>query len=330
MKRINFNKAIVTGAAGFIGSHLFRRLLDRGVDTLGLDNFSNVPDGRLKFLFDGRVPNISNVDILDRELVSKKIEEFGNCDIFFDLAYINGTKQFYTRPLEILRHAGRHVDESFYWARRLSARWIYFSTPEIYGEPDVVPTPEDHRVLVPEISNMRFSYSIGKIFSENYVHAALAGFNDLDAIILRPNNAYGPTDRFHVISDFLAKILDESPLTIQGTGAESRSFCYVEDMVDQILMVAENGVRGETYSIGSNAEISIAELVDLIIDITGYDKYIQKLPLAAGSPLRRCPDLGKVGRLGQLVATPLDDGLRETFKKEIAFRKFKNSLLSSK
>jgi UDP-glucose 4-epimerase len=317
---MKFKKAVVTGAAGFIGSHLTRRLYDSGVEVLAVDNFSNVPDSRVKFLFPNNEVDIKHIDVTDRNSFGVELESFGDFDVFYDLAYINGTKQFYTRPLEILAHAGKHVQESFYWVNKFSARWVYFSTPEIYGEPDLIPTPEEHRMVISEITNPRFSYAIGKIFSESYIHGALISDNDLDVVIVRPNNAYGPTDRYHVISELMEKIFSGEPLSIQGTGEETRAFCYVEDMVEQILLIASAGICGETYSMGSDCEISIAQLIECVSKVTGYQGDILKVPLMLGSPNRRCPDLSKLRALGLLGSTDLISGIEKTYALEKMYR----------
>lgn len=317
---MRIKKAVVTGAAGFIGSHLSKYLHDSGVEVLALDNYSNVPDGRLDYLFPNKEVVIHNVDILNRSVMSDLMEGFGSYDVFFDLAYINGTKQFYTRPVEILAHAGKHVEESFYWIKKSSARWVYFSTPEIYGEPEIIPTPEDHRILISDIRNPRFSYAIGKIFSESFIYGALVADQNLDVVIVRPNNAYGATDRYHVISEALEKIFNGEELTIQGTGEETRAFCYVEDMVRQIILIAENGVKSETYSMGSSEEVSIIKLFDLIAKEVGYKGGVRHVPLLKGSPIRRCPDLTKIKSLGCLTNTSLAEGLKITYAKEIAYR----------
>ncbi len=320
---MRIKKAVVTGAAGFIGSHLSKYLYDCGVEILALDNYSNVPEGRLDYLFPNKEVVIHNVDILNRGVMSNLMASFGSYDVFFDLAYINGTKQFYTRPVEILAHAGKHVEESLYWIKKSSARWVYFSTPEIYGEPGIIPTPEDHRILISDIKNPRFSYAIGKIFSESFIHGALISDQNLDVVIVRPNNAYGPTDRYHVISEMLEKIFKGEELTIQGAGHETRAFCYIDDMVNQIILIAEKGLKAETYTMGSSEEVSISSLVDMITEATGYDGGRRNIPLLAGSPLRRCPDLSKLKQIGAFKNRSLKDGLLETIKHELQFRKLR-------
>jgi UDP-glucose 4-epimerase len=200
---------------------------------------------------------------------------------------------------------------------------VYFSTPEMYGEPDLIPTPEEHRILISEIKNPRFSYAIGKIFSESYIHGALISDNDLDVVIVRPNNAYGPTDRYHVISELMEKIFSGEPLSIQGSGEETRAFCYVDDMVDQILLIASAGLCGETYSMGSDYEVSISQLIKCVCNVTGYQGDILKVPLMLGSPNRRCPDLSKLRTLGLLGSIDLMSGIDKTYKLEKKYRSIK-------
>lgn len=321
---MKIRKAVITGAAGAIGSYLVRKLYDLGVEIIAIDNLINVPAGRVQYLFKDYDIKLYNTDVLNREAMFDILKDISDVDVYFDLAYINGTKQFYSRPLQILSHAGLHVQESFYWVKKLKARWIYFSTPEIYGEPIIIPTPETHQIVVPNINNPRFSYSVGKIFSESYIHACRRDSDDLDAVIIRPNNVYGATDRYHVISDLVGKILAKQDLQIQGSGQETRSFCYVEDAVDQILLVAEKGLSGETYNIGSEEEVTIKKLYESIISLTGYHGEVSFLPLTDGSPSRRCPDLTKLYSLGCQAPSSLELGLRQMLSREILFRNFIN------
>jgi nucleoside-diphosphate-sugar epimerase len=321
---MNIKKAVVTGAAGAIGSYLVRKLHKLGVQVIAIDNLTNVPPGRVEYLFGSCDINLYKVDVLDRNAMNDIFKNIVNVDVYFDLAYINGTQQFYSKPLEILSYAGIHVQESFHWVKKLKARWVYFSTPEIYGEPIAIPTPENHQIVVPDISNPRFSYSVGKIFSESFIHASTRQTDDLDVVIVRPNNVYGATDRYHVISDLVGKVLNNQELKVQGSGQETRSFCYVEDAIDQILLVAKNGLNRETYNIGSEEEVTIKKLYELIICLTGYVGQVKFLPLTEGSPRRRCPDLTKLYTLGSSQARPLEMGLREMLSQEILFRNFIN------
>jgi nucleoside-diphosphate-sugar epimerase len=317
---MKINKAFITGAAGFIGSHLVKKLIDNGIQVLAIDDFSNYQEGRLNYLFGKKKSLIKNISILDRAAVRKEINIFGKFDIFFDLAYINGTKQFYSRALEILSHSGLHIQESLYWADKIHCRWIYFSTPEIYGEPEVLPTSERHPIKISDIKNPRFSYAIGKIYSESFIYAAMSKYQNLDSIIVRPNNAYGPTDRNHVISDIIDKILSGEDLTIQGSGEETRSFCYIDDIVNQIILVSNNGKSGECYNIGSDEEIKIKSLVNKILSISGKSQNFSSVDPQLGSPLRRCPDISKLKKLGNYYTTSIDDGLKRTWENEINFR----------
>ncbi len=313
-------RAIVTGGAGFIGSYLTKRLLETGVEVLSVDNYSNVPDQRLRYFSPVKGFAVKRLDVLDSKAFGAALDQFGAFDTFFDLAYINGTKQFYTRAHEILAHAGTHVQQSLHWVQSRKARWVYFSTPEIYGEPGVVPTPEDHRVLMSDLKNPRFSYAIGKVFSESFIHAARLADPSLNAVIVRPNNTYGPTDRFHVIADLMEKVFRGEPLEIQGSGDETRSFCYVEDMVDQILLVAEKGKPGEVYSMGSEEEVTIKDLVSKLQSATGVAAKVSYGPLSAGSPKRRRPDLSRIRSLGASPARSVADGLALTWKIEKELR----------
>jgi nucleoside-diphosphate-sugar epimerase len=319
--------AVVTGAGGFIGSFLSKKLLEMNWKVVGIDNFSNVPNGRLEFLFADTECPVVRGDATEAEFLLKTLDSLGGCDYFFDLAYINGTKQFYERPIEILHHAGRHVPAVYEAIKNVKARWIYFSTPEIYGEPESLPTPETHPAIVRDLKNPRWSYSIGKIFSENYIHSLKVHDRQMDYVIIRPNNAFGETDRYHVISDFMDRIYRQEPIGAQGSGAETRTFCYIDDIVSQIIQIALNAPTGEVYNIGSKDHVSIQTLLNDIMDVTGskvdsaFSSQLQK-----GSPTRRQPDIRKVLELGYSPAWTLRDGLERTWAEEQRFRQFLKSL----
>jgi UDP-glucose 4-epimerase len=316
------NNVLITGGAGFIGSYLSRKLNSLGVATLIVDNFSNVPCGRIEFLHDGLQIPVENVDICDLIKLEYITNKYGPFDYIFDLAYINGTKQFYTHSLQILQHAGVHVQNMHKIVKKFGSRWIYFSTPEIYGEPDLIPTPESHRIQIENLKNPRYSYAIGKIYSESFINAAMLSFNELDAIIVRPNNTYGATDRYHIISETFEKIINGEEITIQGSGEETRTFCYVEDIVDQILHIAKHASTGDVFSMGGNMETTINKLVEYIVDISDYAGSISNVALKTGSPLRRQPDISKLVSIGGNFNRDLKQGLALSFENELVFRSF--------
>jgi len=296
--------AIVFGAAGFIGSHLVKKIAALGWQVDCIDNLSNGDIGRFQHLNPGL-----SLKTMDCRLYESALK---SADFVFDLAYINGTRNFYTRASEILKFAGGSVFKSIELAQRLDARLIYFSTPEIYGEPDVIPTSENVVLRVEDITNKRWSYSIGKIFSEAVLHSL--GHNRLNFVVVRPNNAYGPFDKDHVIPDLFRKLSrDLSRLEILGAPTDSRAYCYVEDMVEQIILVALLGETACAYNVGSSVTTTLEDLVGKMVKIVRVNPTLDWRPAMEGSPRRRCPDLSKVSKLGSLKWTPLDVGLERVY-----------------
>jgi nucleoside-diphosphate-sugar epimerase len=297
-------KVLVSGAAGFIGSYLCRRLSEKGYYVIPIDNLSNGIKERFELLNPNLELNILN--ILDYKPCSNT-----KIDIFFDLAYINGTKQFYTRGDEILEFAGKSVFNSISIAKQTGARLVYFSTPEAYGYPDVIPTPEVSPLKIMDITNPRWSYAIGKIFSESVLQCNYESGAFKDFIVVRPNNAYGPYDRFHVIADLINK-LSKCPdeLIVEGEGEDVRCYCFIEDMVSQIITLAEFSPQREIYNLGNSDETSIENLCHEIQSVYGTDIPIKFISAKRGSPKKRVPDISKVLKLmGSQKITNLTDGI---------------------
>jgi nucleoside-diphosphate-sugar epimerase len=310
-------KALVTGGTGFVGSFLVRRLLRDGYSIRVLDNN-----------FRGATSKIADVltqvelvtgDICDPAVVDSATK---GVDYVFHLAYINGTKYFYEIPDKILNVAVRgSLNTLDAAARHRVKRYIVASSAEVYQEPTHVPTTEKERLIIPDVKNPRSSYGGGKIVCElltNY----LAPASGLEAVIFRPHNVYGPDMGFeHVIPELITKIrrlskemtLTKIRLPIQGSGEETRAFCYVEDIVDGVVRCAEKGKPGETYHLGTQDEITIAQLVTKLGQTMGVTIEIEPTARLAGSTPRRCPSVQKAGdHLGYRPQVGLDEGLRRT------------------
>jgi UDP-glucose 4-epimerase len=197
---------------------------------------------------------------------------------------------------------------------------IVASTPEVYQTPSIVPTPEAIPLTLPDSLNPRYSYGGSKIISE------LIAFNYAQdhyrkVQIFRPHNVFGPDMGWkHVEPQFIIRALaardsypvGSVPFDIQGDGTETRSFCYVDDVIDGILTMYEKGGHRDIFNIGSDEEITIRDLAERIGKIVGVDLDIRPGDLAAGGSRRRCPDISKMRALGWSPAVALDDGLEQT------------------
>lgn len=311
------NRILVTGGSGFIGSHLVKRLVDLGCKVRVLDNHSRGSAAKLGDYID-KVDFIQG-DVCRYEDVRKAA---AGVDTLFHLAYINGTRFFYEKPEKVLEVAVKgaiHTLDAVLEHR--IPRYVLASSSEVYQQPAQIPTPETERVIIPDISNPRFSYSGGKLISELMTihYARKYGFS---ASIFRPHNVYGPDmGREHVIPELFFKMKHSSndfqnsriAIKIQGTGKESRAFCYIDDFIDGVLLCAERGASGEIYHIGNDAEeVEISDLVHRIAGLLQLEVEIVNDTLPAGGTTRRCPDIGKMRRLGYSPRVSLNEGLRRT------------------
>lgn len=310
------NKILVTGGTGFLGSALTKRLVKKGHHVVVLDNNSRGSLSKLNEIID----NIEYIegDIRNIEIVKKSMS---GCSSIFHLAFINGTKFFYEKPELVLDVGVNGAINSITSAIEHQVKtFILASSSEVYHQPDNIPTLENERALIPDIKNPRFSYSGGKLISEllsiNY-------FRKLKVrdIIFRPHNIFGPDMGFeHVIPDIVKKIFlasnswkkNEIEIQIQGDGSETRSFCFIEDAIDQLLKIYESGNKGEIYNIGMSKEISINELVMIIAKILEIKISIIPGKIKSGSSVRRCPDITKIQSLGYELNDNFILGLKET------------------
>lgn len=295
-------KALIIGAAGFIGSHLSQRLKSE-MELVCIDNLSNGSAKRFKLLN-------PDLNLINLDICKISINEITNIDYVFDLAYINGTKQFYTRGVDILRCASSNLFSSISIAKQNSAKLIYFSTPEVFGDTDLLPTPDDAPFSIPDIANPRWSYSIGKIYGESLLHNTHLSDSSFLFNIVRPNNAYGPYDRFHVIPDLFNLIrLNSGCLEIKGNPQSTRSYCFIHDMLEQIVAVAAVAPPGETYNLGNSAETSLHDLANEIVTTSGFAGEMIFSEAPRGSPDRRLPCTKKIDKICKIFKTPLRDGL---------------------
>lgn len=314
-------RVLVTGGAGFIGSHLTEELVHRGYQVRVLDNF-----------FRGKHENLKNcsseIDLLEGDITDpvKVIEAIRGVDTIFHMASINGTSYFYEIPSKVLDCS---IQGMLTLINALPSsnveRVIYASSAEVYGIPHQFPTPEDHPLTIPDPTNPRWSYSGGKIAGELMLlhHAPLLR---VTPIILRYHNSYGPRMGWnHVISEFLRRMLTGETFTISGTGNETRSFCYISDTVEASILAASlTRASGEILNIGNPSEISINNLVTILEEITGIPVERHYVPFPRAGTPRRLPSIKKAETLlGYRPKVDLRDGLKYTYewcKKELSKR----------
>lgn len=306
-------KACVTGGSGFIGSFLVKRLVYEGWEVIVIDSMLRGIKSRL--LNVKKNITIVECDIRDEESVTKAIE---GCDVVFHLAAVNGTENFYKHP-ELVFDVGVKGALSVINACFNSKvkNVIFASSAEVYQTPTVIPTSENIPLTLPDSLNPRYSYGGSKIASE------LIAFNYHQTFfekvqVFRPHNVYGPDMGWkHVIPQFIQRMKElksqnQHGFSIYGSGKETRAFCFVDDIVDGILTMFANGGHREVYHIGNNEEVTIAELAQRIATKMNVSIELVHEEAPMGATNRRCPDIGKMNKIGFEPKVNLSEGLEKT------------------
>lgn len=304
-----FDRVLVTGGAGFIGSFLCERLVNQGKDVVCADN-----------LFTGAKANI--VSLLDRpnfEFIRHDITLPLQVEVddIFNLACPASPVHYQRDPVQTTRTSVLGAINVLDLARRVKARVLQASTSEIYGDPIVHPQTEDYWGNVNPVGP-RSCYDEGKRCAET-LFFDYRRQHDLRIRVARIFNTYGP--RMHpndgrVVSNFVVQALNNRPITIYGDGSQTRSFCYVDDLVDGLLRLMDtpDDYTGPV-NLGNPEEFTIRELADLVIGKTGSRSLIVHLSLPADDPRQRQPDIGEAKRaLDWQPRTPLGDGLEKTIE----------------
>jgi len=309
-------KILITGGTGFIGSALAKRLIDLGCDVRILDNNLRGKSSRLDGYFN-KFEFIEG-DVTDLNTVLSATQ---GIDTVFHLDFINGTDNFYKFPEKVLEIGVKGALTTLDASLMLGVKnYIVTSSSEVYQEPITIPTPESERIIIPDIMNPRFSYSGGKIITE-LLAIHYTAKSDVNSVIFRPHNFFGPDmGTGHVIPQFAIRMkelsknftIKEIDFPIQGTGKETRAFCFIDDAIDGLLLTALKGNKGEIYHCGTQDEISIEELALMMANILGIKINILKGDLLTGGTSRRCPDISKIKTLGYKPKTRLDVALKKT------------------
>jgi UDP-glucuronate decarboxylase len=309
-------RALVAGGAGFVGSHLCDALLAEGFEVLCVDS-----------LITGRARNIAHLQgqprftFREQDICAPFSEQ---ADWVFQLASPASPPRYLEHPIETLLVNADGTKHLLDIALANKARFLLASTSEVYGDPEVHPQVESYRGSV-SCTGPRSCYDEGKRFAEALTMAYCRA-HGVDARIIRIFNTYGPRldpGDGRVVSNFLAQALRGETLTIYGSGEQTRSFCYVSDLVAGILAVMrKEGVAGEVFNLGNPSEITMLELHRTIERVLGVSVPTSYHPLPQDDPRRRQPDITKAKTtLGWEPRVPLEEGLRRTaewFREELA------------
>ncbi|HET9691784.1 MAG TPA: UDP-glucuronic acid decarboxylase family protein [Acidimicrobiales bacterium] len=300
---------VVTGGAGFLGSHLCEALLGRGDEVVCVDNLSTGDPGNLAG-FAGH-PGFTFIEAD----VCQGIPVGGSVDGVAHLASPASPPAYLRLGLETLDVGSRGTAAALALAQRSGARFVLASTSEVYGDPQVSPQPESYWGNVNPIGP-RSVYDESKRFAEALT-AAHRRYRDVNTAIVRIFNTYGPRlgpGDGRVASNFVAQALAGEPLTVFGDGTQTRSLCFVDDTIAGLIAMldAGDGVTGPV-NIGNPNELTILELAAVVLDVTGSSSPLEHQPLPVDDPLVRRPDITLAGALlGWRPSVDLRDGLTRT------------------
>jgi dTDP-glucose 4,6-dehydratase len=311
-------RVVVTGAAGFIGSHLCETLLDRGHSVVGIDN-----------LVTGDMANVAHLRSRDFQFIRHNVTQYidveGRVDAVLHFASPASPIDYLELPIQTLKVGSLGTHNALGLAKAKGARFLLASTSEIYGDPLEHPQKETYWGNVNPVGP-RGVYDEAKRFAEAMT-MAYHRYHGVDTKIVRIFNTYGPRMRPHdgrAIPTFLRQALAQKPLTVFGDGTQTRSFCYVDDLVDGLLALWERG-DGLPVNLGSPSELTLLELAETVRRIAGGGGRVRLVrPLPENDPRQRRPDISRArSLLGWEPRVPLEQGLRATvewFRRELASR----------
>jgi UDP-glucuronate decarboxylase len=306
-------RVLVTGGAGFLGSWICDTLLASGAHVTCVDNFASGRKENIRHLMDHERFRFIEHDISTPFSVETRL------DSVFHMASRASPFEFEHYPIQILKANTLGVLIALGIAKKHGAKLLYTSTSEVYGNPDIVPTPESYYGNVNPIGP-RGCYDEAKRCGEAYVMAYRKQHN-LDTRVARIFNTYGPRIRMdgiygRVIPRFIGQALNGEPVTVFGNGSQTRSFTYVTDQIEGLLRLASlDKARGQVINIGNVNEITVLGLAKKVIEITGSSSAISFYPLPEDDPLRRRPDVTRAKQLlGWEPKVPLEKGLVRTIE----------------
>ncbi len=302
-------RAVVTGGAGFLGSHLCERLLDDGYDVLCLDNFLTGTPANVAHLLERGDFRLIRADVTDFVHVP------GDVDVVLHFASPASPIDYLQLPIETLKVGSIGTLHTLGLAREKNARYLLASTSETYGDPQVHPQPESYWGHVNPVGP-RGVYDEAKRFAEAMT-VAYRTYHRIDTAIVRIFNTFGPRMRPNdgrAIPTFIRQALAGEPLTVAGDGCQTRSVCYVDDLIDGVVALLQSDLAGPV-NIGNPREMSVLALAELVRGVVGSDSAIVFAPRPQDDPLVRQPDitLAKTA-LGWSPLVSVEDGLARTVK----------------
>jgi dTDP-glucose 4,6-dehydratase len=309
-------RVLITGVAGFLGSHLADRFLAAGHDVVGMDNFATGSPDNIAHLTGNR-----RFAFFEHNVTTFIYVE-GALDGVLHFASPASPRDYLELPIQTLKVGSLGTHKALGLAKAKGARFLLASTSEVYGDPLVHPQPESYWGNVNPIGP-RGVYDEAKRFAEALT-MAYHRYHGVDTRIVRIFNTYGPRMRVRdgrVVSNFIVQALKGEPLTVYGDGSQTRSFTYVDDLVDGIVRLFERGT-GEPTNVGNPHEFTVRQLADVVIRLSGSTSRIVEEPLPEDDPKVRQPDIARAReRLGWEPRVELEEGLERTiayFRRRLA------------
>tara|TARA_Y100001938_G_scaffold150797_1_gene243490 strand:+ start:1805 stop:2800 length:996 start_codon:yes stop_codon:yes gene_type:complete len=314
---------LITGGAGFVGYHLAKTLADENHNITIIDNFQR-PNEDEMFL---QLVSKDNVEHLKVDISSHDVYdnlEMNYYDVIYHFAALNGTANFYNHPEKVVKIGTLSTIYLLEWVAKHENRpkIIYTSSSETYagtakllGENFPLPTPEDVPLTIDDVTNVRWSYGASKLLGEVAFYCYGQAHEITDFNVVRLHNIYGPRMGFeHVISQFIERYRNgERPLAVYG-GSNTRSFCFITDVLAALSKITNEGIPREIYHIGNDKEeIRIDDLAKLLFEINEEKINIKVHEAPEGSVNRRCPNIDRLKSLGYENETSLKNGLKVTY-----------------
>jgi len=301
------SRIVVLGGAGFLGSHLCDALVKRGDEVVAVDNFSTGSKNNLQ-----QLNNAKNFSVVDAD-ICEPIEIAGRVDLVLNFASPASPKKYLQIPIQTLQAGSLGTENAVQLALKNNARLIMASTSEVYGDPLTSPQSETYFGNVNPIG-VRSCYDEAKRFAEALLmaHSRVSGLN---LGIVRIFNTYGPRldpDDGRVVSTLISQAVSNQDLTVHGDGRQSRSFCYVDDLIRGVIALADSNEIGP-INLGNDKEISVLELANLVLKINQSSNKITFTQAMDDDPQQRCPDLTLAkSKLNWSPTISVEDGLSRT------------------
>jgi len=307
---------LISGGAGFLGSHLCDFYINKGYKVIALDNLSTGSKANIKHLNDNKQFQFIKKDICQD--ISDIVEAIGSNDVSIvaNLASPASPPHYQRLSLETLAVGATGTLNMLELARKYNARFFHASTSEVYGDPEIHPQIESYKGSVNSYGP-RSMYDEAKRYSEALIYAYRGRYPEVSTCIGRFFNTYGPrmdANDGRVVSNFIVQALFDKPLTVYGDGNQTRSFCYVDDLIEGITKLIESS-ESNPMNLGNPGEFTIKQLAEKVINLTKSKSQISYCPLPGDDPLQRKPDISYAKRsLNWAPEIKLETGLERTIR----------------